>query len=119
MGQSDPLSAARWGSHPVTWIVLAGVYALVQALSYLLIYATLFRLRARDSGEAGGFRIGLDTRGLALMVAPAVLLATVLVMRGLWHDGAFDRLQALVDLVILASGPLTYWLFRRGRRVSA
>jgi amino acid transporter len=92
---------------------LAGVYSLVQALSYLLIYATLFRLRARDSGEPGGFRIPLGTRGLALLAAPPVLLATALVVRGLWHDGGFDRQQALVDLAILASGPLSFWLFRR------
>jgi amino acid transporter len=92
---------------------LAGVYSLVQALSYLLIYATLFRLRARDSGEPGGFRIPLGTRGLALLAAPAVLLAMALVVRGLWHDGGFDRGQALVDLAILASGPLSFWLFRR------
>jgi amino acid transporter len=98
---------------------LAGVYALVQALSYMLIYATLFRLRARDSGEPGGFRIGLGRRGLALMVAPAVLLASALVVRGLWHDGALDREQALVDLAILASGPLSYALFRRFRRASS
>jgi amino acid transporter len=98
---------------------LAGVYALVQALSYMLIYATLFRLRARDSGESGGFRIGLGTRGLGLMVAPAVLLAGALVVRGLWHDGGFDGDQALVDVAILASGPLSFWLFRRGRRATS
>jgi amino acid transporter len=99
----------------ISFARLAGVYSLVQALSYLLIYATLFRLRARDSGEPGGFRIGLGRRGLALMIAPAVLLATALVVRGLWHDGAFDRQQALVDVAILASGPLSYWLFRSQR----
>jgi len=92
---------------------LAGVYALVQALSYMLIYATLFKLRARGLGGSEGFRIPLRTGGLALMVAPAVLLAAALVVRGLWHDGAFDTEQALIDLVIFASGPLTYWFFRR------
>ena len=91
---------------------LAGVYALVQALSYMLIYATLFKLRAKEAGGQG-FRIPLRTRGLVLMVAPAVLLAAALVLRGLWHGGAFDREQALIDLAIFASGPLTHWLFRR------
>jgi amino acid transporter len=99
----------------ISFVQLAGVYSLVQALSYLLIYATLFRLRRREPGEPGGFRIGLGTRGLALMITPAVLLATALVARGLWHDGAFDRQQALVDAAILASGPLSYWLFRSRR----
>jgi hypothetical protein len=47
-----------------------------------------------------------------------VLLAGALVVRGLWHDGAFHRDQALVDLAILASGPLTFWLFQRRRRPS-
>jgi amino acid transporter len=98
---------------------LAGVYSLVQALSYMLIYATLFQLRARGSGEPGGFRIGLGTRGLALLAAPCVLLALALVVRGVWHDGALDREQALVDLAILASGPLSYALFRRFRRASS
>jgi APA family basic amino acid/polyamine antiporter len=91
---------------------LAGVYALVQALCYMLIYATLFKLRAREAAGPG-FNIPLRTRGLVLMVAPAVLLAAALVLRGLWHDGAFDGTQALIDLVIFASGPLSYWLFRR------
>jgi amino acid transporter len=94
---------------------LAGAYALVQALAYLLIYATLFRLRARGTGGAEGFRIPLGTRGLAAMVAPAALLVTALLVRGLWHDRAFDSRQALVDLAIFASGPLTYALFRRRR----
>lgn len=98
------------------FVQLAGVYALVQAFSYMLIYATLFRLRRR-AGEGGeGFRIPLGTRGLALMVVPSVVLAAALVGHGLWHDGAFDTRQALVDLLILGSGPLTYWLFGRRRR---
>jgi amino acid transporter len=92
---------------------LAGVYALVQALAYLLIYATLFRLRARGTGGGEGFRIPLRTGGLALMVAPAAILVAALLVRGIWHDGSFDTQQALIDLAIFASGPLTYALFRR------
>jgi amino acid transporter len=98
------------------FVQLAGVYALVQALSFLLIYATLFRLRSRAGGDGGGFRIPLGPRGLALMVAPSVVLAAALVAQGLWHDGAFDERQALVDLLVFGSGPLTYWLFRRRQR---
>jgi amino acid transporter len=93
---------------------LAGSYSLVQALAYLLIYATLFRLRRRDAGEPPrGFRIPLGSLGLTVMVGPALVLVTALLVRGLWHDGAFDTRQATIDLAIFASGPLTYALFRR------
>jgi amino acid transporter len=102
----------------VPFVQLAGVYALVQALLYLLIYATLFRLRRCEGAGNGGFRIPLGTRGLCLMVAPSVVLAAALVTQGLWHGGAFDVTQALVDLAIFASGPLTYVLFRRTRRAA-
>jgi amino acid transporter len=74
---------------------------------------SLFRLRSLGAGDSGGFRIPLGTRGLALMVAPAVVLAALVVVRGLWHDGRFDAEQALIDLVIFASGPLAYGLFRQ------
>ena len=96
------------------FVQLAGVYALVQAFSFMLIYATLFRLRRRAIGENHeGFRIPVGARGLAVMIAPSVVLAAALVTQGLWHDGAFDGRQALVDVVIFASGPVTYWLLRR------
>jgi len=96
------------------FVQLAGVYALVQAFSFMLIYATLFRLRRREAGKNHeGFRIPVGVRGLAVMIAPSVVLAAALVTQGLWHDGAFDGQQALVDVVIFASGPVTYWLLRR------
>jgi amino acid transporter len=100
------------------FIQLAGVYALVQVLSYLLIYATLFRLRRRATEPGAGFRIPLGNAGLTLMVAPSAILGAALMARGLWHDGAFDAQQALVDLLIFGSGPLTYALFRRKRRTA-
>src|SRR4029453_10730901 len=58
---------------------LAGMYALVQALAYMLIYATLFRLRSQEARVGNpptrsGFRIPLGTLGLAVMAAPSAVL---------------------------------------------
>jgi amino acid transporter len=100
---------------------LAGMYALVQALAYMLIYATLFRLRSRAALNAGspvegGFRIPLGTFGLAAMAAPSAVLTVLVVAQGLWHEGRFDIQQALIDLLIFTSGPATYWLLKHKRR---
>lgn len=104
----------------ISFARLAGVYSLVQSLFYLLIYAAFFRLRARaDAPSAGGFRIPLGRAGLALMVAPSVLLVALVIRQGIWPGGFFDRGQALLDLVIFASGPLSYLLFRSLRRAGA
>jgi amino acid transporter len=93
---------------------LAAIYSMVQSLSYMLIYAALFRLRGRASGsDHTGFRIPLGTAGLALIVAPSVAIAALVVGAGLGHGGILDREQALMDLVIFASGPLTYLALRR------
>lgn len=103
---------------------LAGMYALVQALAYMLIYATLFRLRSRaapagDVPPASGFRIPLGTVGLAVMAAPSAVLTLLVVAQGLWHEGALDVRQALIDLLIFTSGPATYWMFKRRARTDA
>jgi amino acid transporter len=101
-----PLCAFRFAQ-------LAGAYSLVQSLSYLMIYAALFKLRRRPArSDETGFRIPLGPRGLALMVAPSVAIVALVVSRGLWHDGGFDGRQALIDLAIFGSVPLTYRLFR-------
>jgi ABC-type amino acid transport substrate-binding protein len=93
---------------------LAGVYSLVQSLSYLLIYAALFRLRSRPAaGDPAGFRIPLGKAGLVAMVLPSVLIVSLVIRQGLWPDGSLNRGQAVLDLAIFASGPLTYLLFRR------
>jgi amino acid transporter len=97
---------------------LAGMYALVQALAYMLIYATLFRLRSRapravDGAGATGFRIPVGPAGLFWMTMPSVVLTVLVVVEGLWPEGVFDGRQALIDLVIFASGPATYWVFKR------
>jgi hypothetical protein len=80
----------------------------------MLIYAALFRIRSREAGVPGeGFRIPFGAPGLALLVAPSVVLTALLVGTGLWHDGGFDGLRALFDVVVLGSGPLTYALMKR------
>jgi amino acid transporter len=98
---------------------LAGLYSLVQSLSYLLIYAALFRLRARATDSEGssaspdGFRIPLGNLGLALLFLPSLALVTLVIRQGLWPDGKLATGQALLDLAIFTSGPVTYFLFRR------
>ena len=98
---------------------LAGLYSLVQSLSYLLIYAALFRLRSRSAARAEGgpaaegFRIPLGRVGLALMVVPSVALTALVIHQGLMPGGVLDTGQALLDVALFVSGPLTYWLFRR------
>ncbi len=92
---------------------LAGVYSLVQSLSYLLIYAALFRLRRREAAsQAPGFRIPVGATGLTLMVLPSVLIVALVIRQGLFPGGVFNPSQALLDLAIFTSGPITYWIFR-------
>jgi len=101
---------------------LAGLFAIVQVLAYLLIFASLLRLRAHApktkaaaGADEGGapFRIPLGTAGLALMTLPSVILSGMVIVESIWPDGALDRRQAVVDLLVFASGPVTYLLFKR------
>jgi amino acid transporter len=92
---------------------LTSLYALVQVAAYMLIYASLFRLRGRAGVDETAFRIPLGSRSLAFLIAPSVVLALFVIVHGLFHDGAFDRTQALVDLAIFASAPVSYALMRR------
>ena len=104
---------------------LTAMFSMVQVLAYLLIFAALLRLRshppspaaATTSGAARApFRIPLGTAGIALMIVPSVILSLLAILQTVWHDGAFDRLQAVIDGLVLASGPLTYALFGRADR---
>ncbi|MBI1950067.1 MAG: APC family permease [Acidobacteria bacterium] len=106
----------------VRFSYLAGLFAIVQVLAYLLIFASLLRLRShapeRDAAsgaapEKAPFRIPLGTPGLALMTVPSVILSGMVIVESVWPDGALDGLQAVVDLLVFASGPATYVLFRR------
>jgi amino acid transporter len=96
---------------------LAGIYSLVQSLSYLLIYAALIRLRDRPAtGDPKGFRIPVGRGGIALLAAPTVIIVLLVLRQGLWPGGAFDGGQALLDVALFASGPVTYVLWRWLRR---
>jgi amino acid transporter len=104
--------------------LLATLFTFVQVLAYLFIYASLLKLRWKTSGvEAvqtalgpeGGrrpFRIPLGITGVTLMMLPSLLLALFAIAGGVWHDGGFDGEQAFWEAVILASGPITFVLFR-------
>ena len=122
----------------VRFVTLAGLFAMVQVLAYVLIYASLWRLRDRPAGtdtprteSAGGdaatpggagahrpFRIPLGRAGLAVMMAPGVLIAGWVVAQRLWNGGVFDVRVIALDLAVLASGPATYFIFRRPRPAS-
>src|SRR5437773_135296 len=49
---------------------------------------------------------------LALMTIPSLFLSAMVIAQTVWHDGAFDALRTVIDVLVLASGPLTYALFR-------
>jgi amino acid transporter len=110
---------------------LAGLFSLVQVFAYLLIFASLFRLRthpplpgttaglrAPEAADGKPFRVPLGQRGLALMTLPSAVLSAMVVIQMVWHDGGFDAKQALIALILFASGPLTFLLFRRARAAS-
>jgi len=105
---------------------LTAMFSMVQVLAYLLIFAALLRLRSHPSGAAAPpegarrpFRIPLGTRGLILMIVPCVILSVLAVVQTVWHDDGFDVRQALIDCLVLASGPLTFILFSRWNRARA
>jgi amino acid transporter len=106
---------------------LTAMFSLVQVLAYLLIFAALLRLRSHppSSVSAPGvrkapFRIPFGITGIAIMTIPSIILSGLAISQTVWHDGAFDVRQAAIDLVVLASGPLTYLVFRRnGQRRAA
>jgi amino acid transporter len=115
--------------------VLAGLFSFVQVFAYLLIFASLFRLRARppatalpaaatSAGPADGprdaaappFRIPLGLTGLVLMTLPSFVISAFVVVESVRPGGAFDPRQALVDLAVFASGPVTYLLLKQRSR---
>ena len=130
-----PVASLLVGAVVMTFMVrlpfqdLAGLFSLVQVLAYLLIYASLVRLRRTAPlaavvpapGAAGpaarpAFVVPLRRGGLYFMMVPSVLFAGVVIAQTVWHDGGFDARNTLLSLLLLSSGPLTYALFRRLRR---
>lgn len=99
---------------------LVGAAALVQSLSYLLMYAALLKLRGRPDDRAGStFRIPLGRAGLAVLIAPSVLIVMVVVWFGLLPDGRLLVPEAALGAALLASGPMTYLCVQRYLRFSA
>jgi amino acid transporter len=104
---------------------LTAMFSMVQVLAYLLIFAALLRLRSSPSGApapengGGGFRIPLGTGGLVIMIVPCVILSVLAIVQTVWDGHSFDTNQAVIDLLVLASGPVTYRLFTRSGRARA
>ena len=93
---------------------LTGLYALVQVLAYMLIYASLIRLRAHEpQGNGTGFRIPLPTAGVLVAIVPSVVLAGLMVFESLRPEGGLSATQAAGFALLFGSGPLAYWAFRR------
>ena len=88
---------------------LMGLYSVVQVLAYMLIFASLVRLRSRQSAGSGpGFRIPLPTGGVLLMIAPAVTLAAFVVYNTLRPAGGLGTAQIAGLIALFGSGPLAY-----------
>jgi len=102
----------------------------VQVCAYLLIYASLIRLRSRpapapfpevrrassvlgETARRAPFRIPMGTAGLVGMTLPSIALSAFVIMEKIWPSGVFDGRQALYVLLLFASGPVTYAVFRR------
>ncbi|HVQ29501.1 MAG TPA: APC family permease [Vicinamibacteria bacterium] len=95
---------------------LMELYSVVQVLAYMLIFASLVRLRSREGEAAGsGFRIPLPTSGVLVMIAPAVLLAAFVVFNALHPASGLGTKQTIGLVVLFGSGPVAYEVFRRLR----
>jgi amino acid transporter len=94
---------------------LISLYGTVQALAYLLVYSSLFRLRG--PARPGAFRIPLPTRAVFVMVLPGALLMTAVVGLGLqreiWRNGEPALGPALLQLGALLLAPATYFFWKR------
>lgn len=96
---------------------LMGLYSVVQVLAYMLIFASLVRLRSREGDRAvAGFRIPLPTGGVLVLIAPAVILAAFVVFNTLHPAGGLSAKQTIGIVGLFGSGPLAYGVFRRLRR---
>jgi hypothetical protein len=54
--------------------------------------------------------------GLVLLTAPRVALAALVMFQSVRGAEGLDPVQAAVALALFASGPLSYFLFRRATR---
>lgn len=103
---------------------LVAMFSLVQVTAYLLLFAALLQLRWRESRRDAsvevkpnvGFRIPMGISGLVLLSVPCLLLSSMVIIKSVWHKGVVDVQQALIDALVLASGPLSYFLLTQWRR---
>lgn len=96
------------------FVELTGLYSLVQILAYVLLYAALFKSRCALPTRSGA--ASLPAAVVAGLALPTFVLAVVVVDSRLL---CAEPEKALLDLVLLASGPFTYFLFRRRHDVPA
>ncbi len=93
---------------------------------YILIFVAAVRLRQKEPGLERPFRIRTGTLGLALICAPAVVIALLTLYTNaidtsttLFGHASFTLLgwtfgwYAIGGLLALVSGPLVYWYFKR------
>ena len=100
---------------------LTGLFSLVQVLAYVLICAALLKLRTRPEVVVPGsstFRIPLGRAGLFLMMLPTFVITLFVMAQRIVPDGVFNLKRTAFDMLVFASGPLTYLLFRRRRNFS-
>lgn len=96
---------------------LISLYGTVQALAYLLIYASLLKLRREHDAAGGAFRVPLGSAAFGTLMIPGALLLIAVVALGLqreiWQAGEFLPGPALLQLGVLLLGPATYALWKR------
>lgn len=88
---------------------LVTIYSVTQMAGYLLIYGALWRLRLTRPEAPRPFRIPLGVPGLVVIALPSVAIAVAAILNA-------DK--PLLCLAAMASGPLTYLVFARGRRTT-
>jgi amino acid transporter len=100
-----------------SFTALAGLFSVVQVLAYILICASLLKLRRRAAGSApgAGFSVPLGRTGLLLMMMPVFAIAAIVVGQTIWNGGRLEPRQMVIDIALFGSGPLTYALFARRR----
>jgi amino acid transporter len=97
---------------------LVEIYAVVQSLAYLLIYAALFKLRAQpDASRRIAFRIPLGNVGLAAMFLPTLLIGLVVIQQHVFSRTSLKLRQTLLELLIFGSAPASYAIVRWRRMI--
>ncbi len=100
------------------FVALAVMDVLLSGLSVLLEFAALVILRFREPGLERPFRIPGGLAGaIAVCVTPTALLVMAFVRNAAQAAGPFNALA--LDLVLVAAGPLVFFLSRRRRQSAA